>query len=61
MTIAQARKILGKSSEKFSDSEIESLINQFTSIAEVVCSIIGSKNLTMGIEASPKKEDYENW
>ncbi len=59
MTLSDARKILGKSSNKFSDIEIEYLINQFYEIADVVTEIIGSKTTTKGIELSDRKVDYD--
>lgn len=59
MTIFQARKILGKSSTKFTDDEIESLINQFSEIANIVTDIIGSKQTTKGIEYADRKVDHE--
>lgn len=50
ITVNRARKILGKSSNKFTDEEIENLIDQFSSIAEIVTTIVGSKQTTTGIE-----------
>lgn len=58
MTINRARKILGKSSNKFSDEEIDRLINQFSYIAETVSQIIVSKQTTRGVEVDGRKEDY---
>lgn len=58
MTITLARKILGKTSRKFSDEEIELLINQFSDIAEIVTGIVGSKKGTRGIELASRKVDY---
>ncbi len=58
MTIQHAKKLLGKTSNKFSDSEIDFLISQFYGIAEIVTSIVGSKQTTRVIESNLKKEDY---
>ncbi len=58
MTIIEARKTLGKTSEKFSDEEIQTLINQFSQIAEIVTSIVGSKQTTRGIERGDGKEEH---
>lgn len=60
MTISQARKLLGQSSNNFTDQDIELLINQFLGIAEIVTNLAGSKSKSMGIEYAYKKEEHEN-
>lgn len=57
MTIERARKILGKSSKKFSDDDIELLINQFYGIAEIMSNMVGSKKTPKGIETVSRKAD----
>jgi hypothetical protein len=58
ITVNRARKLLGKTSKKFSDNDIGLLINQFYGIAEIVSEMVGSKKTTKGIESTQKKEDY---
>lgn len=49
-SVQKARKILGSSSKDYTDKEIELLINQFYALAEIITSIVGSKQTTKGIE-----------
>ena len=58
MTINEARKLLGKTSTEFTDTDIEYLLNQFYEIADIVTGIVGSKQTTKGIESVVRKVDY---
>ncbi len=59
-SVKKARKILGKSSDKYTDREIEELINIFTKLAGVISDIVGSKDTTTGIDlASKRNHNYE--
>lgn len=59
-TIDRARKILGKSSNKYTDEDLASIINNLTGVAEIITSVVGSKTETMGIESLNKKGDHRN-
>ena len=53
MTLKQARKLLGIHSKKLSDEQVEKILSQFYTLAEVVSEVVslrGSKNQTKGIE-----------
>lgn len=53
MTIAQARKILGVQSRNLSDEQIQQVLGNFYSLAEVIAEVVysrGSKNKSKGIE-----------
>jgi hypothetical protein len=61
LTVKQSRKILGKTSEKYSDTELELLLAQFYSLAEVIAATItGSKNISTGLDSSVRKAENKN-
>ena len=42
-TVKKARKIIGTSSKKLSDEEIEELLSQFYSLAEILADTVGKR------------------
>lgn len=53
MTTAQARKILGVHSRNLTDEEIQHILGNFYSLAEVIAEVVstrGSKNKSKGLE-----------
>lgn len=55
ISLLQARKILGKGSDKLSDPELQTLLNQLFGISEIIAELLiekhVSKNQPMGVDA----------
>lgn len=63
ISLLQSKKILGKTSYQFSDSDLEHLMGQMYGLAEIITEIVyqgGSKQTTKGLDFGFGKEDYEN-
>lgn len=58
ITVKQARRLLGTPNSKISDQDVQSLLNQFYELAEVVAETVitrGSKNKSKGIEMTSRE------
>ncbi len=62
VTVSKARKILGGEYRSMSDRDVQDLLAQFYSLAEIISSVVGSKgsNKQLGvIDSPPKNTQYE--
>lgn len=61
ITINHARKIVGKEESSMNDEEVQTLLNDFYELAEIITKLIcGSKSVNRGIEMTTKKDDNES-